>query len=141
MSNVVTEVEVSKYLKITKFNRLALLILNLAILASSIWGYTSDAETAGLFFISIIIYSLFLKMATNHVKHDAITTGYISKGSSIFDILNKFSEDIKGSPEERMEYRKKHSLLSARLDATATLTAWLSLTVVFWLIFIIKALF
>ncbi len=141
MSGNRVEVEARGYLRTNKINKILLLIMNLAIWGSYLWGSTNALETAGLFFISVIINVVFLKMAINHVKRDALSTGYSSKENSIFDILSKFSEDIKGSPEERMEYRRKHALLAARLDATATMIASLVLTLVFWLIFAIKVIF
>ena len=134
-------VEARGYLRTNKLNKFLLLILNLATWGSYLCGYTGDLETAGLFSISLVINVIFLKMAITHVKRDALATGYCSKGDSIFDILSKFSEDIKGSPKERVEYRKKHELLSARLDATATMIALLVFTLIFWLIFAIKVIF
>lgn len=141
MSDNRAEVEARGYLKINRINKVLLLVMNLAIWVSCLLGYTSDRETAGLFFSSALINAVLLKMAITHVKDDAVATGYSSKDSSIFDVLSKFSEDIKGSPEERIEYRKKHALLAARLDATATLITTLALSVIFWLIFAIKAIF
>lgn len=140
MNDSRVEVEARGYLRINTFNKLMLFVLNAAILSSYLMGYTNKVETCGLFFIGLLINATLLKMAVTHVKSDAVNTGYVQTGSTAFDILNKFSEDLRnGTPHERMEYRKKNSLLAARLDATATLIVAFGITFIFWVVFVIKA--
>lgn len=142
MSESRAEVEAKGYMRITTLNKLMLFVLNLSIWGSYLMGYTSTIETCGLFFIAVLITGTLLKLTINRVKHDAIGTGYIPEGSSVFDILNKFSEDLRNcNPAQRMDYRKKNSLLSTRFDATATLIVHFLCAFVFWAIFVVKVLF
>lgn len=141
MNNNREEERVRGYLKINRLNKNMLTILNLAILGAYLWGYTNIKETASLFFISLIINAIFLKMAVSHVKREAISTGYSATTSSIFEIMNKITVDLqRGSPVERMDFRKKNSVLCSRLDATGSMTIYLIVIAIFWIYFVVRAI-
>lgn len=130
------------YLRINRFNKYSLLGLNLAIWSTFLLGYIGDLEAAGLFSISIAIHAAMLKMTVTQVKRESQESGYTKKESSFFEILNKFSNDLsKGTLEDRVAFRKSHEVLSARLDATATLIALLASTLIFWGFLAIKIIF
>lgn len=141
MNDSRVEEGVRGYLRINRFNKYMLLVLIFAIWGSYLWGYTDIKETAGLYFIGVIINAVLLKMALSSLKRESNSIGFSAENSSIFEIMQKSTADLQnGSPEQRMEFRKMNPSFCARLDATGSMFMYIFIMSGFWVYFLIRAI-